>query len=306
MDPLFEYRNCPNCGSNDFIVLFDSNMELDDFHEGIETVYMLPGDKYGRHVQCRNCQFIYVNPIERENRINEDYTKRKSIDVSIIRENRLRASKSQVELIKKYKKGANLLDIGCGEGFFLFNASKAGFRVKGVELSQDAVLYAQREFVLDVEATAFTERQFPENHFDVVTLWQVLEHVPHPLVFLKEAYRVLRPGGVLVTSTPDINGVPSRILRKRWWNIRRLHINQFTPKTSAGILKNAGFRDIDSTSYVESISLLMLLIPILKHLKVYKSLEALFHPSSIVGRIMNKIILIYPARFDNCITVGFK
>jgi len=50
MDPLFECRNCPNCGSDDFIVLFDSNMELDDFHEGIETVYMLPGDKYGRHV----------------------------------------------------------------------------------------------------------------------------------------------------------------------------------------------------------------------------------------------------------------
>jgi len=281
-------------------------MELDDFHEGIESVYMLPGDKYGRHVQCRNCQFVYVNPIERENRINEDYAKRKSIDVSIIRENRLRASKSQVELIKKYKRGEDLLDIGCGEGFFLFNASKAGFRVKGVELSQDAVLYAKREFVLDVEATAFTERQFPEDHFDVVTLWQVLEHVPHPLVFLKEAYRVLRPGGVLVTSTPDINGVPSRILRKRWWNIRRLHINQFTTKTSASIFKNAGFRNIGSTSYVESISLLMLLIPILKHLKVYKPLEALFHPSSIMGKIMNKIVLIYPAKFDNCITVGFK
>ncbi|MCD6599390.1 MAG: class I SAM-dependent methyltransferase [Dehalococcoidia bacterium] len=306
IDPLFEYRNCPNCGSGDFVVLFDSNMELDDFHEGIETVYMLPGEKYGRHVQCRNCQFVYVNPIKRESRINEDYAKRKSMDASIIRENRLRASKSQVELIKKYKDGAYLLDIGCGEGFFLFNASKAGFNVKGVELSQDAVLYAKREFALDVEASTFTERQFPENYFDVVTLWQVLEHVPQPLVFLKEAYRVLKPGGVLVASTPDFNGVPSRILRKKWWNIRRLHINQFTPKTSVNIFENAGFRDIDSTSYVESISLLMLLIPILRYLKVYESLRASLHPGSIMGRTLNRIILIYPARFDNCITVGFK
>ncbi|GAI14523.1 unnamed protein product, partial [marine sediment metagenome] len=101
-------------------------MKQDDFQEGIETVYMLPGGKYGRHVKCRNCHLIYVNPIEKGSKINEDYSQRKSVDASIIRESRLRATKSQVELIKRYKKGTNLLDIGCGEGFFLCNASKAG------------------------------------------------------------------------------------------------------------------------------------------------------------------------------------
>ncbi|GAI02848.1 unnamed protein product, partial [marine sediment metagenome] len=121
LDPLFEYRHCPNCGQNDFIVLFDSNMKQDDFQEGIESVYMLPGGKYGRHVKCRNCHLIYVNPIEKGSKINEDYSQRKSVDASIIRESRLRATKSQVELIKRYKKGTNLLDIGCGEGFFLCN-----------------------------------------------------------------------------------------------------------------------------------------------------------------------------------------
>jgi 2-polyprenyl-3-methyl-5-hydroxy-6-metoxy-1,4-benzoquinol methylase len=281
-------------------------MKQDDFQGGIESVYMLPGDKYGRHVKCRDCHLIYVNPIERRSKINEDYSKRKSVDASIIRESRLRATKSQVELIKRYKKGTSLLDIGCGEGFFLFNASKAGYSAKGIELSKDAAAYAKREFNLDIEARAFEELQFPENYFDVVTLWQVLEHLPHPLAILKEAYRILKPGGLLMVSTPDIEGIPARILGKRWWNIRKLHINQFSTKTLTDILENAGFENVSSDSYKESINLLMLFIPMLKYLKIYEPLKALFQPSSILGKIMNKIVLSYPSRLDNCTVAGFK
>ena len=306
MDSLFEYRNCPNCGHSDFIVLFDSNMKQDDFREGIESIYMLPGTKYGRHVKCRNCQLIYVNPIEKESKINEDYSERKSIDASIIRESRLRATKSQVELIKRYKKGTNLLDIGCGEGFFLFSAFKAGYSAKGVELSQDAAAYAKREFGLDIEAGAFEELQFPQDYFDVVTLWQVLEHVPYPLALLKEAHKILKPGGALVASTPNIEGIPAKIFRRRWWNVRRLHLNQFTTKTLKDILMNAGFKDVFPVCYRESISLLILFVPLLRYLKIYKPLKALCYPSSIIGKIMNKMVLIYPSRLDNCTVIGFK
>lgn len=306
LDPLFEYRHCPNCGQNDFIVLFDSNMKQDDFQEGIESVYMLPGGKYGRHVKCRNCHLIYVNPIEKGSKINEGYSQRKSIDASIIRESRLRAAKSQVELIKRYKKGTNLLDIGCGEGFFLFNASRAGYVAKGIELSQDAAAYAKREFSLAIEARAFEERQFPENCFDIVTLWQVLEHLPYPLAILKEVHRILKPGGLLIVSTPDIEGIPARIFRRKWWNIRKLHINQFTTKTLTDILQNAGFKNVSPVSYKESISLLMLFIPMLRYLKIYEPLKALFHPSTISGKIMNKLVLPYPSRLDNCTMTSFK
>jgi len=306
MDSFLKYRNCPNCGGDDFAVLFDSNMKQGDFQESEETVYMLPGDKYGRHVRCQNCQLVYVNPIEKESKINKGYSKRKSIDVAIIQKSRLHSSKSQLELVKRHKRGTNLLDIGCGEGFFLFNASKAGYNTKGVELSQDAAAYAEREFGLDVEAGAFEELRFPENYFDVVTLWQVLEHVPYPLTVLKQAHKVLKPEGLLVASTPNIGGIPARILGRSWWNIRRLHINQFTIKTLTDMLKNAGFRNTSPVSYREFISLLMLFIPLLKHLKLYKPLKVLFYPSSIIGRVMDKMVLIYPSGLDNCTVIGFK
>jgi len=306
MDSMLEYRNCPNCGRDDFTVLFDSNMGGNDFQEGIETIYMLPGGKYGRHVRCKNCHLIYVNPIEKASKINQDYSKRESIDASIIRESRLRATKSQVRLIKNYKNGTSLLDIGCGEGFFLFNASKAGYVTKGIELSQYAAEYAKKEFGLDVEAKPLEEQQLPENHFDVVTLWVVLEHVPYPLVILKEVHRILKPGGLLTVSTPDVESMPARILHKRWWEIRRVHINQFTTKTLMNILRNAGFKNTSSVCYRETISLLYLFIPILKYLKVYEKVKASLYPDSILGKILNKIMVVYPSKLNYSTVIAFK
>lgn len=306
MDSLFECRNCPCCGQNDFEVLFESNMKAGGFGEVVETVYMIPGRKWGRHVRCHNCQLIYVNPIEKAGTINKAYSQRKSVDAPIIRGMRLTASQSQVRLIEQHKSGAYLLDIGCGEGFFLFNASRAGYATKGVELSQDAAEYARREFGLDVEARPFEELRFPENCFDVVTLWQVLEHVPYPLIMLGEVHRILKPGGLLALSTPDIKGVPARILGRKWWNVRMLHLNQFTTRTLTTVLQKTGFRDITPVSYKESISLLILFIPILKYLRLYEPLRGLFGPSSVLGRSMNRMMLAYSSRLDNCTMVGFK
>jgi ubiquinone/menaquinone biosynthesis C-methylase UbiE len=211
-----------------------------------------------------------------------------------------------VGFIKRHDNNTKLLDVGCGEGFFLFNATEAGYITKGVELSRNSAEYARSEFGLDVETGLLEEAHFPENYFDVVTLWQVLEHLSQPLIVLEEAYRVLKPGGVLVVSTPDIGGVPAKILQRKWWNIRRIHVNQFTTGSLVNILGNAGFRNLSSVDYNESISLLMLFIPILKQLKMYESMRALLRPGAILGDVMNKIRFTYPSRLDNCVVIGFR
>jgi len=318
MDSLFEYRNCPCCGQNDFEVLFESNMEPDDFkvlfdysmeghdsREGVEG-YLVPGKEWGRHVKCKNCHLVYMNPTEKVSKTNEYYFKAKNTHAPTIRESYLMTAKSQVHLIQKYARGKNILDIGCAQGFFLFSASKAGYTTKGIEISQDAAAYAIREFGLDVEATPFEELRFAENHFDVVTLWQVLEHVPYPLMILKEVHRILKPGGLVATSTPNIEGIPAKILRKRWWDIKRLHINQFTTKTLTDILQNAGFKNISSVSYRGFVSLSILLTMTLKYLGAYERLKFLFNPDHILGKILNKIMLIYPSRLNHCVVLGSK
>jgi len=318
VDSPFEYRNCPSCGQNDFEVLFKSNMRPDDFdvlldysmeeyysQEGVEG-YLVPGKEWGRHVKCKNCHLIYMNPVEKVSKTNEYYFKAKNTHAPTIRESYLRTAQSQLRLIQKYASGTNLLDMGCAQGFFLFSASKAGYTTKGVEISQDAVAYARKEFDLDVEAKPFEELQFPGNHFDVVTLWQVLEHVPYPLMILKEVHRMLKPEGLLVVSTPNIEGIPAKILRKRWWDIKRLHINQFTTKTLTNILQNAGFKNISAVSYRGFVSLSILLTMTLRYLDAYERVKALFNPDHILGKIMDKIMLVYSSKLNYSTVIGFK
>ncbi|MFW6118468.1 MAG: class I SAM-dependent methyltransferase [Chloroflexota bacterium] len=318
MDSLFEYRNCPNCGENDFEMLFESNMKPDDFnvlfdysmeaHDSQEDMegYLVPGKEWGRHVRCKNCHLIYMNPMEKVSRTNEYYYKAKNTHAPTIRECYLRTAKSQVRLIQKYASGTSLLDIGCAQGFFLFSASKAGYTTKGIEISQDAAAYAIKEFGLDVEAKPFEEMRFSESSFDVVTLWQVLEHVPYPLMVLKEVYRILKPGGLVVASTPNIESIPAKILRKKWWDIKRLHINQFTTKTLTDILHNAGFKKMSSVSYRGFVSLSILLTMMLKYVNAYERLNGLFNPDSILAKMLNRVMLIYSSKLNHCTVLGFK
>jgi 2-polyprenyl-3-methyl-5-hydroxy-6-metoxy-1,4-benzoquinol methylase len=318
MESLFEYRHCPSCGYDDFEVLFESNMKPDDFNvlfdytmeghdsqEGAEG-YLIPGKQWGRHVKCKNCHLVYMNPIEKVSKTNEYYSNAKNSHAPTIRASYLRTAKSQIGLVQKYANGTDLLDIGCAQGFFLFSAAQAGYKVKGIEISQDAAEYAKREFGLDVEAKAFEELQFPGNHFDVVALWQVLEHVPYPLAVLREVHRILRPEGLLVVSTPNIEGIPSRFLRKKWWDIKRLHINQFSTKTLMDILRNAEFRNISPASYRGFISLSILLTMVLKYMDAYERLKGLFNPDAVSGKILNKIMLVYSSKLNHSVVLGFK
>jgi len=290
---------------DDFNVLFDYSMEEYDCQES-EEGYLVPGKEWGRHVKCRNCHLTYVNPIEKVGKTNEHYFKAKNNHAPTIRESYLRTAKSQVRLIQEYASGTNLLDIGCAQGFFLFSASQVGYTTRGIEISQDAAEYARREFGLDIEGKPFEELRFAENHFDIVTLWQVLEHVPHPLMILQEVHRILKPGGLLAVSTPDIGGIPAKILGKRWWDIKRLHVNQFTTKTLTDILQNAGFKNTSSVSYRGYVSLSILLTIMLKYLDAYERFRGLFNPDSILGKILNKVMFIYPSRLNHCVVLGFK
>jgi 2-polyprenyl-3-methyl-5-hydroxy-6-metoxy-1,4-benzoquinol methylase len=247
-----------------------------------------------------------MNPLETIRKTNEYYRKAKNTHAPIVRDSCLRTAQSQLRLIQKHASGTSLLDIGCAQGFFLFNASKAGYAAKGVEISQDAVAYARNEFGLDVEAQPFEELRFGAAHFDVVTLWQVLEHVPYPLTMLREVNRILRPGGLVVVSTPDIGGIPAKILRKKWWDIKRLHINQFATKTLAHVLRNAGFRNISPVSFRGYVSLSILLAMVIRYLDAYERVKFWFSPDSISGRILNSIVLAYSSKLNFATVIGFK
>ncbi|HEX9890138.1 MAG TPA: class I SAM-dependent methyltransferase [Nitriliruptorales bacterium] len=140
-----------------------------------------------------------------------------------------------------------LLDVGCGFGFFVALAQRSGWDAWGAELNHHAVAWG-REHVTDrvVEATV-DDLPFEDASMDLVTLFDVIEHLPDPAHDLVEVARVLRPGGHLVVATPDAGSLAARVLGARWLEVQRApeHLHFFDVPGLSRLLANAGFAAIE-------------------------------------------------------------
>jgi 2-polyprenyl-3-methyl-5-hydroxy-6-metoxy-1,4-benzoquinol methylase len=103
--------------------------------------------------------------------------------------------------LKEMKPEGKLLDIGCATGVFLDMAQKQGFSVQGVDVSQYACTYARENFGVPTSCGYLEEIGLEEKQFDVITMWDLVEHVPDPKAFLKEARKLLKNDGVLFILT---------------------------------------------------------------------------------------------------------
>lgn len=144
--------------------------------------------------------------------------------------------------LRRYVASGRLLDVGCGAGFFLDSARDRGYDVAGVDLSPIPVAYARDTLRLDVTVGSLYDYQAPSGAFDVVTIFQTIEHDPDPAALSAELFRVLAPGGLLVITTPAADGFVARAMGKRWFGYRNVeHVSFFTRQSLRYALERAGF-----------------------------------------------------------------
>ncbi|MDA2916157.1 class I SAM-dependent methyltransferase [Nitrospinae bacterium AH_259_B05_G02_I21] len=138
--------------------------------------------------------------------------------------------------------GLRLLDVGCGFGFFL-EAVRQDFRhVCGVEISEPQRVLALETLGLKVPKGDATSIPFGDESVDVVTILDVLEHLPNPRAGLQEAKRVLTPGGLLVIATPNPESMTARILGQRWiYYTPPEHLHLFPPRSLVSFVEKEGF-----------------------------------------------------------------
>ncbi len=114
-------------------------------------------------------------------------------------------------------RSGTLLDVGCFSGLFLSNAKKRGFEIVGVEPNKDAYLHVRNTRGFEVVHGSLESAHFETARFSVVSYLDVIEHVPNPVSELKEAFRILRPGGIVVLTTPNVAGLPQRVVKTKRW-----------------------------------------------------------------------------------------
>jgi 2-polyprenyl-3-methyl-5-hydroxy-6-metoxy-1,4-benzoquinol methylase len=151
---------------------------------------------------------------------------------------------SRLNLIESlYPDKGKLLDIGCGAGFFLNCAKERGWDCHGLEILPEYINYARDNFALNnIRLESLDEAlTYGSNTFDVITLWDLIEHLRNPLVCLKRIHDAMKPGGLLVMWTP--NAKNAVFLKENWTGYKILqHFYFFSEGSLNKMLEKAGFK----------------------------------------------------------------
>jgi 2-polyprenyl-3-methyl-5-hydroxy-6-metoxy-1,4-benzoquinol methylase len=168
------------------------------------------------------------------------------------RDNRYRTFRRVVRMLGE-PGGRTLLDVGAYCGYFVDVARESGFRAEGIELSRWAAKEA-RALGLTVHEQTLAERAADGSRYQIITLWDVVEHFADPRAELMAAFRLLEAGGMLYLSTIDAGSLAARLLGARWPWLMDMHLFYFDRNTLASLLASVGFQVVRTRAYTHVVS----------------------------------------------------
>lgn len=197
------HRKCPLCDSTNL------------------KGYAIDCSRRGPHisrVKCNNCKVVFANPMADKEELVDYYQnyydasiyealqfKQHSLDrIKQIHSYTRADIDREAFYISKYKTSGKFLDVGCGLGLGLAFANQLGFELYATEFDEGAIHFVKEHFDVNVFHGELLQAGFPDDHFDMIHISHVIEHVSDPVAYIREMYRILKKGGILSIGTPDI------------------------------------------------------------------------------------------------------
>lgn len=224
---------CRLCGADEF----------DVFVAGRERRHGLPGEF--RLVKCRRCDLVYLNPRPTAEALGayypQDYSPyhaQRGLFGFLTRRLRRREA---FQLRHSLPASSEVLELGCAAGDLLVPLREAGFRVTGVELSDQAASIARTDHHLDVHTATLADAPLAGKFFDAIVMRNVIEHLPDPRADLERAASMLRPGGLMFIRTDNVSSLDARIFGSFWYGFDfPRHLTLFSGETLAALVRSAG------------------------------------------------------------------
>jgi len=204
------------------------------------------------HVTCTECGTLFVSPLPSRDVVHATYLRpdyHPSTESSFARMADEANARARIvaEVLDRPVAGARVVEVGCGYGYFLDAVRELGMTAVGIDPAQSAARARERGH--DVHAM-WLEAFEPDAPFDVLALFEVLEHLPEPLAALERMREWLAPGAVLALSTPSYSGAPARLLGRKFPLVTPPdHLELFTKRGLALLLDRAGFTPLRWTSF---------------------------------------------------------
>jgi 2-polyprenyl-3-methyl-5-hydroxy-6-metoxy-1,4-benzoquinol methylase len=219
---------------------------------GQSTTLHVVKNSYPIH-RCSGCELLFVHPQPSKEELGKlysaSYFSRGNKYAPAINAhddpNRLNDQR-KIELIKRWCSRGTLLDVGCAFGGFLAVAREHGFEVEGIEIGEYAAEQARTRLHVRVANRDIYSVDLAPESYDVVTMWDVIEHLADPTLALEKIHRALRPGGYLALSTGDVSSAWARLAGKRWPLLTPpQHLYFFSQRSVSHLLQRQGFSVAD-------------------------------------------------------------
>lgn len=276
---VLEKVKCNLCGSD----------QSTPFIERRDLLVFLPGEF--TMVKCDNCGLVYENPRPVAESWSAIYPDEYEPYTDLAETSSLRrianayGHRKKIKWIEKFQNGGKICDVGCANGDFLFEVQKDNkWNAFGVEPSESAAKLAKARN-LRIETGFLGEDTFEGEKFDVVTMWNVIEHLGDPLATLRQINRKLNPRGWLVFTTPIVGTIGSWFFGRHWmgYELPR-HFYVFSEQVLEQYMQKCGFEIKKKASIYGTFSLTMTSIKFwLRHLTG--------HPNSKIEKILYSPVL---------------
>lgn len=191
-------------------------------------------------VKCAACEFVFSSRIPSEAELQAEYatTYTRSDEISLITLSRYPGILDHFET---YRSTNNIIDVGAGNGHFLKAARERGWNTYGTEFDERAVKICTDKGI-HMHSGKLNPSNYEPEKFDIITSFEVIEHINNPKEELSNFYRILRPGGIVHLTTPNVGSISKAFLKEKWtiFNYPE-HLCYYSPKTIKMIFKRLGF-----------------------------------------------------------------
>lgn len=250
--------------------MYPATLNLEAFNPAVFSARRLPDRIHYRIVRCNTCGLVRSDPIADPHVLTRLYQQSTFDYADEIANLQLTYGQYLAKAVAYGVQKGALLEIGCGNGFFLEEALKQGFvTVQGVEPSAAAVEQADPRIRPYILRDILRSEMFEPEQFDVICAFQVFDHLHEPDSMLFECFRVLKPGGLLLCLNHNIEALSARFLRDRSPIIDIEHTYLYSPTTLSKIIAAHGFKIVHVGSAFNRYSIYYLarLIPLPTSLK---------------------------------------
>jgi SAM-dependent methyltransferase len=262
---------CAICSTaNNASVLYRANFDFEAFNPSVFSARRIPDMLHYQIVRCNACGLVRSDPVVNAQALKSLY-QQSSFTYSQDTPNLARTYGRYLRKTEKYQiSKQHLLEIGCGNGFFLEEAQSQGFReVTGVEPGQDAVEQASPAIRSKIICDMLRPGLFPPRTFSLICMFQTFDHISEPNVLLAECVRLLQPGGAMLCLNHNVEAISSRILKEKSPIIDIEHTYLYSPRTMRRLFEQHGLHVLEAGPAWNTIRLysLIRLLPMQRGIK---------------------------------------